>query len=87
MALLDYQAVLDVTFKEQSSGGAYMPLAAFPAHDQVLLVKCESRLEGARFEELMHTALRGTRQVADLMQARIRKHTKQLAGAKLALLR
>lgn len=87
VALLDDQAVLDVTYKEQSSGGAYMPLAAFPAHDQVLLVQCESRLDGARFEELMRAALRGTRQVADLMQAQVREHTKQLAGAKLALLR
>ena len=64
-----------------------LTLAAFPAHDQVLLVQCESRLDGARFEELVRAALRGTRQVADLMQAQVREHTKLLAGAKLALLR
>ena len=85
VALLDDQAVLDVNYKEQSSGGAYMPLAAFPTQEEVLLVQCESRLDVARFEELVSTAMRGTRQVAQLMQAEVREHTKQLAGAKLAL--
>ncbi len=64
-----------------------MPLAAFPTHDQILLLQCESRLEGARFEELMRTALQGARMVATLLEAAVREHTKQLAGSKLALLR
>ncbi|TFJ83557.1 hypothetical protein NSK_004663 [Nannochloropsis salina CCMP1776] len=84
VALLDKQPVLDVTYKEQSSGGAYMPLAAFPIHGEILLIQCEARLEGERLEEMMLTAMEGSRQVSQLFQTQVKEYTRRLAGARLA---
>lgn len=53
----------DVNYREQSSGAAYMPCAALPTKKEVVLLQCESRLDVARFEELVQTALRGVQQV------------------------
>ena len=40
-----------------------MPLAALPAHDEVVLVQCESRLDVSRFEDLLRSGLKGAAQV------------------------
>lgn len=63
----------DVNYKEQSSGAAYMPLAALPSHDEVVLVQCESRLDVSRFEELLRAALKGAAQVRKERRAWRRK--------------
>lgn len=53
-----------MNYKEQSSGaGAYLPMAALPKEGKVVLAQCESRLDVARFQELLDAGMRGAEQV------------------------
>ena len=65
-----------MNYREQSSGaGAYLPVAALPKERKVVLAQCESRLEVARFQELLAAGMGGDGQ---------RVHTRRALQAALA---
>lgn len=48
---------------EQSSGAAYMPVAVLASRDEVVLVQSESRIDVAKFEDLLKAGIDAAKQV------------------------
>jgi hypothetical protein len=65
-----------------ADGTVSNPTRLLVARGQVLLIQSESRVEVAKFEELLTAAMDGARQVAEILETEIKEHTQRLVAAK-----
>eukprot|EP01041_Mallomonas_annulata_P006416 gene6416-12971_t len=70
----------DLTQVEQSSGGAYLPIAIKARSEEVLFVQLDSRISVDSLQEVLDMAIDGCRKVRGLLETAIKVHmTEQCA--------
>eukprot|EP00614_Pseudopedinella_elastica_P023602 CAMPEP_0172637212 /NCGR_PEP_ID=MMETSP1068-20121228/207838_1 /TAXON_ID=35684 /ORGANISM="Pseudopedinella elastica, Strain CCMP716" /LENGTH=230 /DNA_ID=CAMNT_0013449803 /DNA_START=5 /DNA_END=694 /DNA_ORIENTATION=+ len=66
--------VVDLNYREQGGGGAYLPVALLPATEEVVLAQMDSRLKLDDFEPLLDLAIKGCHQVHSVLKEAASQH-------------
>ena len=81
---LERTPLVDLCHAEEVADGPEMPLAIFAKSEEVALLQIDSKVPLDVFEELLGLAVRGCRQIHDVLKNELREHTLRLLEARNA---
>ena len=81
---LDKRPLLDLNYEEESSGGPMVHIAMTPSNSNILTTNMTSKMSIESFEETMHLALDGCRQMYDLLKASTKERVLELHQASMS---
>mmetsp|Transcript_22877 Transcript_22877/g.29879 ORF Transcript_22877/g.29879 Transcript_22877/m.29879 type:complete len:246 (+) Transcript_22877:109-846(+) len=77
------EAVMDLNYVEQSSGGVYLPLAILPKRKEIVLSLMDSKLPLDVFEEVLQIGMEACQQVYVVLQNEVREHASKVLSSRL----
>jgi len=73
--------LVDISYVEEGGGGPAVTVATLPRSGQVVLVQMTSRLHINHLETVMDTAVKGCKDIFDIMERSVRDHATQLGSS------
>ena len=72
--------ILDISYVEESSGGAELIVATLPKSEQIVFLEMNSRLHEDNLSSVLDIAVKGCKDIHDVLNQAVRDHVGEVAS-------